>query len=196
MSEQQSEAPPMEFHEIDNLLKASGVTERDDSAVMALLEYSYRYLNEIYTDAANWAHHAGRQQVTVEDIQLSTRLKSTFETRQPPKLKQLLSIASRVNSESIPAISNKPGMPKPPDKFCTTAPNYTVSVKKEENPISHAAPMPERMVSEAAEDEALPMELPHELETGSVQQQEAMEPSTTEYPDDSFLPMSMDFDFE
>ncbi|KAL0248699.1 hypothetical protein GEMRC1_003933 [Eukaryota sp. GEM-RC1] len=154
---------PLEFTEIDDLLKWAGITNRDDSLVMGLVEFAQRYIHETFIDSHNWAHYAGRSDIKREDAELAIRLKNSFETRKVPSLDKTHSLASQINSENIPNISGKPGMPCPPPRFCTLAANYDVSLVKGEEPMEEVQAMPSELPSTHEVKPEMTFDMPSDL---------------------------------
>ncbi|KAL0212014.1 hypothetical protein RCL1_005640 [Eukaryota sp. TZLM3-RCL] len=146
---------PSEFSEMKKLLEKAGLKSIDDSAVMAFIEYSYRYINEIYIDAHNWSHHAGRTELKSDDIQLAIRLKQTYESRKPLTFdSRHLKSSTSVNSKDIPQLRGKTGIPHPPERFCTLKTDYNVSLHPPTTTeVPRRIPMPTTLDEGQHEDE-------------------------------------------
>jgi transcription initiation factor TFIID subunit 9B len=78
------EAMPRDANIISLILKHMDVYEYDTRVIPQLLEFSYRYIQEVLQDAQVYAEHAGRTELLVEDIKLAIQAKINMSFTAPP----------------------------------------------------------------------------------------------------------------
>lgn len=111
------------------LLESLGVSEYDPLVIHQLLELSNRHVTQILTDAALYAEHADRKDISLEDCKLALqgKLSSTFTS--PPSKDFLLELAEKKNSIPLPQIPEKFGLRLPAERLTITAPQVKILKK-------------------------------------------------------------------
>ena len=67
---------PTEAASVDEILQSMGVDTYDTPVVAQLMEFKHRWCAEILTEAVLFAEHAGRTEITADDIKLATQVPS------------------------------------------------------------------------------------------------------------------------
>mmetsp|Transcript_4502 Transcript_4502/g.5219 ORF Transcript_4502/g.5219 Transcript_4502/m.5219 type:complete len:131 (-) Transcript_4502:235-627(-) len=88
------------------LLKESGVTDWDPRVVYQLLEYQNSLIEELVSDAKEFAHHRGKKSLSEEDVKLATLSRNvTLNKPKPTPLRLGLRQTSfKVRAQQLPHI--------------------------------------------------------------------------------------------
>jgi transcription initiation factor TFIID subunit 9B len=124
--EQKSKVLPKQAEIISLIMQSMGVEESEPRALLQLLEFSHRTTVEFLEEASILAEHAGRTEISLEDIKLAIQQKTSVEFIGPPKRNDISMIAEEKNKIPIPLINEKYGLRLPPERHCLTQPNYRV----------------------------------------------------------------------
>ncbi|KAL7751646.1 Transcription initiation factor TFIID subunit 9 [Sorochytrium milnesiophthora] len=143
-----SDAKPRDAQLISLIMSAMGIHEADPRTLPMLLELAYRYVtlryatlryatlppldcytSDILTDALTYAYHAGRADVSTDDVQLAIQARVNYSFTHPPPKDYLLRLAAEKNAVPMPMISDKYGVRLPPEQYCLTAVNYSAIPK-------------------------------------------------------------------
>lgn len=109
---------------IMDLLKESGVTDYEPQVVNQLLEFSHAYITDRLSDAQDYANHAGRANIALEDVKLAVLRKSEEYSTPVLTRDSLLDIAREKNASPLPALKAYSGPRLPPDRYCLSSHNY------------------------------------------------------------------------
>lgn len=143
MDEENPTLVPRDARTIEAILKSMGVEEYDPRVVQQLLEFLYRYVTTILTDSRQFADHADKQQIDVDDIKLAIRSRCNHSFTQPPPRDVTMRLAAERNSIPLPPVSTTAGVALPPKDYQLTAQNYDVVI----DPAAHSSPKRPRVVS-------------------------------------------------
>jgi histone H3/H4 len=78
------ESMPRDANIISLILKQMDVYEYDTRVIPQLLEFSYRYVQEVLQDAQFYAEHAGRTEICIDDVKLAIQAKVNLAFIAPP----------------------------------------------------------------------------------------------------------------
>ncbi|CAM9626059.1 unnamed protein product, partial [Ectocarpus sp. 12 AP-2014] len=105
------------------LLKDAGVTSYEPRVVSHLVDRMRRYTREVLIDARDYADHAGRTDLGMQDVRLAVRKKQDALSAGPPSREDQIRQADEVNRIPLPAIPDKFGVRLPPFQYQNTLPN-------------------------------------------------------------------------
>ncbi|CAM9277065.1 unnamed protein product [Ectocarpus sp. 4 AP-2014] len=105
------------------LLKDVGVTSYEPRVVSHLVDRMRRYTREVLIDARDYADHAGRTDLGMQDVRLAVRKKQDALSAGPPSREDQIRQADEVNRIPLPAIPDKFGVRLPPLQYQNTLPN-------------------------------------------------------------------------
>jgi len=108
------------------ILKEMGVNEYEPRIINQMVEFAYRYVTDVVSDARVYMTHANRKTITIDDIKLSVSHKLDHSFTAPPPREFLLDIARTKNSQPLPLIQDRCGLRLPPERYCLTGNNYKV----------------------------------------------------------------------
>ncbi|CAN0073498.1 unnamed protein product [Ectocarpus sp. 8 AP-2014] len=108
---------------IVRLLKDAGVTSYEPRVVSHLVDRMRRYTREVLIDARDYADHAGRTDLGMQDVRLAVRKKQDALSAGPPSREDQIRQADEVNRIPLPAIPDKFGVRLPPFQYQNTLPN-------------------------------------------------------------------------
>ncbi|CAB1114693.1 unnamed protein product [Ectocarpus sp. CCAP 1310/34] len=108
---------------IVRLLKDAGVTSYEPRVVSHLVDRMRRYTREVLIDARDYADHAGRTDLGMQDVRLAVRKKQDALSAGPPSREDQIRQADEVNRIPLPAIPDKFGVRLPPFEYQNTLPN-------------------------------------------------------------------------
>ncbi|CAM9384621.1 unnamed protein product [Ectocarpus fasciculatus] len=108
---------------IVRLLKDAGVTSYEPRVVSHLVDRMRRYTREVLIDARDYADHAGRSDLGMQDVRLAVRKKQDALSAGPPSREDQIRQADEVNRIPLPAIPDKFGVRLPPFQYQNTLPN-------------------------------------------------------------------------
>jgi len=108
------------------ILKEMGVNEYEPRIINQMVEFAYRYVTDIVSDARVYMTHANRKTISIDDIKLSVSQKLDHSFTSPPPREFLLDIARTKNSQPLPLIQDRCGLRLPPERYCLTGNNYKV----------------------------------------------------------------------
>ena len=132
---------PRDARVMAQLLKSMGVEEYQPRVLNQLLEFMYRYVSEILQDGLMYAEHAGRQELSVDDVQLAVQARVNSSFTQPPPRELLLELAKEKNSNPLPPYPARLGVLLPPEEHCLIQPTYQIepkpAPKRTSQPHSH-----------------------------------------------------------
>ena len=111
------------------LLESLGVGDYDPLVIHQLLELSNRHVTQILSDAAFYAEHADRKDVSLQDCKLALQGKLASSFTSPPSKDFLLELAEKKNSVPLPQIPEKFGLRLPAERLTITAPQVKI-IKK------------------------------------------------------------------
>lgn len=120
---------PRDARVMAQLLKSMGVEEYQPRVLNQLLEFMYRYVSEILQDGLMYAEHAGRQELSVDDVQLAVQARVNSSFTQPPPRELLLELAKEKNSNPLPPYPARLGVLLPPEEHCLIQPTYQIEPK-------------------------------------------------------------------
>lgn len=109
------------------ILKEMGVVEYEPRIINQMVEFAYRYVTDIVSDARVYMTHASRKTINIDDIKLAVSQKLDHSFTSPPPREFLLDIARTKNSQPLPLIQqDRCGLRLPPERYCLTGNNYKV----------------------------------------------------------------------
>ena len=79
-----SEAAPKEAETIAKIIESTGVTDYEPRVVNQLLEFTHRYLHDVFKDASVYSEHANKPDLDLEDVRLAIQSRVNFSFTQPP----------------------------------------------------------------------------------------------------------------
>lgn len=120
---------PRDARVMAQLLKSMGVEEYQPRVLNQLLEFMYRYVSEVLQDGLMYAEHAGRQELSVDDVQLAVQARVNSSFTQPPPRELLLELAKEKNSNPLPPYPQRLGVLLPPEEHCLVQPSYQIEPK-------------------------------------------------------------------
>eukprot|EP00741_Cyanophora_paradoxa_P025533 tig00000383_g24639.t1 len=121
---------PKDAQVMAQVLKTMGVESYDPKVVNQMLDFVYRYVSEVLTDARDYMDHAARQNLELDDVRLAIQSKVNQTFTQPPPKELLMDLARARNGQPMPIIPNKNGFHLPDPKFCLLSQNWQWDVKK------------------------------------------------------------------
>lgn len=140
---------PRDARVMAQLLKSMGVEEYQPRVLNQLLEFMYRYVSEILQDGLMYAEHAGRQELSVDDVQLAVQARVNSSFTQPPPRELLLELAKEKNSNPLPPYPARLGVLLPPEEHCLIQPTYQIepkpAPKRTSQPHSHTGRLTDPM---------------------------------------------------
>merc|ERR1712193_378706 len=99
-----------------------------------MVEFAYRYVTDIVSDARVYMPHSNRKTISIDDIKLSVSQKLDHSFTSPPPREFLLDIACTKNSQPLPLIQqDRCGLRLPPERYCLTGNNYKVKSTTKKN---------------------------------------------------------------
>ncbi|OLL24173.1 Transcription initiation factor TFIID subunit 9 [Neolecta irregularis DAH-3] len=104
------------------ILTSLGVQSHQQKVPLMLLDFAYRYTQQILQDAQLYSDHAKSPSITVEDLRLAVVAKANTSFRSPPPKEFMLELAAEKNRKPLPPIGESFGLRLPPQKYCLTAP--------------------------------------------------------------------------
>eukprot|EP00658_Telonema_sp_P-2_P046390 TRINITY_DN3454_c0_g1_i25.p2 TRINITY_DN3454_c0_g1~~TRINITY_DN3454_c0_g1_i25.p2 ORF type:complete len:167 (-),score=47.55 TRINITY_DN3454_c0_g1_i25:173-673(-) len=111
-----------------DILHSMSIEQHDPAVVHQLLEFTHRYVSDIFEESRHYADYAAggadRKEVGVEDVKLAIQTRVNFSFMQPPSRELLSELVRKKNGIPLPMLPIRPGVRLPPDKYCLTAPNY------------------------------------------------------------------------
>jgi len=117
---------PLNAQVISLLLSSMGIKAWEPRVVPQLLEFLHCYVSEVLLDSQDYAAHAGRTNIELNDVRLTIESRLDKGSR-PPSRQELIRLARRKNQQTIPPLPYKvPGVSLPPDEYCLTKENYQV----------------------------------------------------------------------
>ncbi|CAM9916519.1 unnamed protein product [Sphacelaria rigidula] len=119
---------------IIKLLKDAGVKSYEPRVVSQLVERMRRYTTEILWDTRDYADHAGRVDIAMDDVRLAVRKKQDILSAGPPARDDLIRQADEVNRKPLPLIPDVFGVRLPPPQYQNTLPNLQWEAEHESLP--------------------------------------------------------------
>eukprot|EP00752_Nemacystus_decipiens_P001309 g1299.t1 len=116
---------------IARILKDAGVTSYEPRVVNHLVDRMRKYTLEVVQDARDYADHAGRADIGMDDVRLAVRKKQDALSAGPPTREDQIRQADEVNRIPLPAIPDRFGVRLPPFEYQTTLPNLQWGVEEE-----------------------------------------------------------------
>jgi transcription initiation factor TFIID subunit 9B len=118
------------------LLNALGIENTEPQVIPMVLEFMHRYTLHILQDAQVFSEHAGRSEITVEDVKLAITSRLGHSFINPPSkdvsrvcisdIQYMMDLAEKKNSQPLPLIPEKFGIRLPPERYALTATNFQV----------------------------------------------------------------------
>ncbi|CAM9113266.1 unnamed protein product [Ascophyllum nodosum] len=90
-----------------------------------------QYTTEILADAKDYADHAGRVKISLDDVRLAARKKQEALAAGPLTREDVIWLAEEVNRIPLPPIPDEFGLRLPPPEFQTTLPDLQWEVLKD-----------------------------------------------------------------
>jgi len=132
---------------VQSLLKSMGVEEYEPCVINKFLEFWYRYVVDVLTDAQVYSEHASKSAIDIDDVKLAIQSQANFNFSQPPGREVLLELAQNCNKIPLPKPILGPGFPIPPDQDTLISPNHKFAIPSKRSV--------ERM-EETEDEEAIP----------------------------------------
>eukprot|EP01135_Chromosphaera_perkinsii_P001640 Nk52_evm17s208 gene=Nk52_evmTU17s208 len=147
------EQVPRDVRVMCAILKSMGAEDFEPKVVNQLLEFTHRYVTEVFADSMSYCVHANKQSVDVEDVKLAIQSKVDHSFSAPPPREFLMELAEKHNKTPLPLIGDSFGIRLPPERFCLTAPTYQVdtSALLKDSPSVGAEEKPEKTARKPAE---------------------------------------------
>ncbi|RDB22615.1 Transcription initiation factor TFIID subunit 9 [Hypsizygus marmoreus] len=96
-----------------------------------LLEFSHRYTTQVLTDASVYAEHGGRAgKVEIDDVVLAVQARVGWEFGGRVPKEYILSLASQVNAQPLPAVPEVFGVRLPQPTECLTSIDFDLVPNK------------------------------------------------------------------
>ncbi|KAL6495956.1 Transcription initiation factor TFIID subunit 9 [Orobanche gracilis] len=130
MADGSEEDMPRDAKVVKELLKSMSVEDYEPRVVNQFLEFSYRYVVDVLTDAQVYSEHAGKSMIDSDDVKLAIQSKVNFSFSQPPPREVLLELARSRNKVPLPKSIAGPGIPLPPEQDTLISPNYQLAIPK------------------------------------------------------------------
>lgn len=127
MSEESPNTIPRDALVMDEILRQMGVREYDPRVVAQLLEFTHRYVSELIKDADDYRQHAGRDKLSLGDVQVARETRDQFSFTPSLPREITACMAKETNLRPLPAVKPRFGVVIPPRKYCLTLPNYQVN---------------------------------------------------------------------
>lgn len=92
---------PRDAKVISLILRSQNIKHCSPKVILQLLEFSYKYVTDVLTDANNFADYCSRKNITADDVKLAlqTRVGKQFVT--PPPRQYMIDIAYALNSKPL-----------------------------------------------------------------------------------------------
>ncbi|KAJ7545439.1 hypothetical protein O6H91_09G119900 [Diphasiastrum complanatum] len=119
---------PRDAKLVQSILMSMGVQHHEPRVVNQLLDFWYRYVVEILSDAQVYSEHAGKSAIDCDDVKLAVQTKVNSSFSQPPPRETLLELARARNSIPLPKAVGGPGIALPPDQDTLLSPNWQLFV--------------------------------------------------------------------
>jgi len=145
------------------IMNDMGIQEYEPKVIHQMLEYTYRYVTDLITDAKMLSAHARKKNIDVDDVRLSACQIQERHVSCPPARHVISQLARTKNSVALPVPGNKHGTRLPADRFCLTGVNYRLKSKKPKvvnnirRPSSISNPPASSSTAEVGEDLDLEM---------------------------------------
>eukprot|EP00300_Choanocystis_sp_HF-7_P043085 c9709_g1_i3.p1 GENE.c9709_g1_i3~~c9709_g1_i3.p1 ORF type:complete len:264 (+),score=43.22 c9709_g1_i3:1-792(+) len=135
---------PADARLMKHLLEVMDAKSHEPRVINQLLEFAQKYITDVLSDATQYAGHANRDHITVEDARLAVdaRLNDTFT--HPLPREALTTLAKKKNAVALPLVPSTLGIHLPPEKFRLSKPNYQVV------PRPPAVPVPQQRQEQPA----------------------------------------------
>eukprot|EP00249_Psilotum_nudum_P012471 c23803_g1_i2 orf=112-666(+) len=125
---ERGEEEPKDAKLVKSILKSMGVQQHEPRVVHQFLDFWYRYVVEVLTDAQVFSEHAGKTIIDCEDVNLAIQTRVNHSFSQPPPRETLMELARIRNSTPLPTSVGGPGIALPPERDTLIAPNYQLLV--------------------------------------------------------------------
>uniref|UniRef100_A0A7S1I293 Transcription initiation factor TFIID subunit 9 n=1 Tax=Eutreptiella gymnastica TaxID=73025 RepID=A0A7S1I293_9EUGL len=165
---------PTEGALIDETLQSMGITSYDPRVVQQLMEFKHRWCTDILTESVVFAEHAGRTELTVDDVKLATQAKVDYSFTPPRPLESLLKLAAAVNRVTLPEV---PDVVQAADRgSCVVLPSQAAFSKSNYQCLKRPTPDTGLSPREPAHCSARTISTPTALATAPVEQKQAPKP--------------------
>ena len=88
----------------ESIIESMNVTSYDPLVVAALGEYSHRYAIDLLSDAKDYAVHANRHEITLDDIMLAISSREAETAKREAQNALALENKSSINNKELPQI--------------------------------------------------------------------------------------------
>ncbi|KAH7286942.1 hypothetical protein KP509_32G028800 [Ceratopteris richardii] len=122
------EEVPKDAKVVKSILRSMGVKQYEPRVVQQFLDFCYRYVVDVLSDAHVYSEHASKPSIDTEDVKLAIQSRINFAFSQLPSRETLMELARVRNSVPLPKSIGGPGITLPPDQDTLLAPNYQLSV--------------------------------------------------------------------
>mmetsp|Transcript_26955 Transcript_26955/g.79475 ORF Transcript_26955/g.79475 Transcript_26955/m.79475 type:complete len:234 (-) Transcript_26955:185-886(-) len=172
------EGVPRDAKRIKLLVESMGVKGYEPRVIHQLLDLMHRTVVDTLEEAFDFADHAGRAGITVEDVRLAIAMGlQRGEYSRRPSMSILSQMAAECNKRKLPDTSKSRSLPPPRDRFVEGGRlrNWHVVVPARCQRFSHSAPI------HASAEDAVPMvrrapkQIPIQL-SGELEQAAAANP--------------------
>ncbi|KAJ3363165.1 Transcription initiation factor TFIID subunit 9B [Allomyces javanicus] len=120
---------PRDVRLVELMLQTAGIHDCDEQVIPMLLEFGYRYVTDVLTEALLFADHAGHADINTDDVKLAIQSRVNHSFTAPPPKDFLLELAAKKNEQPLPLVGEKYGLRLPPQQFTLTNVNYTIAPK-------------------------------------------------------------------
>ncbi|CAH1265182.1 transcription initiation factor TFIID subunit 9-like [Branchiostoma lanceolatum] len=122
------------------VLKDMGVTDYEPRVINQMLEFTYRYVTDIFENARVYSTFAKKKEMDTSDVKLAIRHNSDHSFATPPPRDFLMEIARQKNSTPLPLIKPYGGPRLPPDRYCLLSNNYRLRALHKKPKLTVAVP--------------------------------------------------------
>ncbi|CCC69072.1 hypothetical protein NCAS_0C00820 [Naumovozyma castellii] len=138
------EDTPRDVRLLHLLLAAQSIHQYEDQVPLQLMDFAHRYARGILKDAMVYNDHSaagpsdtttgnttsatgGAKGLTVEDIRLAIASRTQYQFKPTAPKELLLQLAQERNKKSLPQVMGAWGVRLPPEKYCLTAKDWTLT---------------------------------------------------------------------
>lgn len=136
-SAQDQQMVPRDVRLLHLIFATQGIQNYQDHVPLQLMDFAHRYTSGVLKDAILYNDHAHSSssggssnpqvQLTTEDLRLAIAARTNYQFKPTPPKELLLEIAAEKNRKPLPPVMPSWGIRLPPEKFCLTAKDWTLS---------------------------------------------------------------------
>lgn len=123
---------PRDAKVVSVILRSLGIEECETRVIIQILEYAYKYTNDILKDARMYSEHCKRGKITVADVKLASQTKVGRHFVPPPPRDYINELATSVNAKPLISADSGALLSVPPARIALFNLDYEVLKKDSE----------------------------------------------------------------